>query len=428
MFYLPYPVRLGMSESAGVGVILAALGVREHDPGESYPVDMADLPKPLYSKREVVSAGKVLRQKLIEGQPFDDYGLAMPDAFRIAHNWRDAHMYPLLRVRQELGGKVRSIEQGAFTSARLKRMNAIRRKLKRPFTLYQMQDIAGCRAVLRSMEEVSRLVDVYRSGGSRHRIADEDDYIARPKDDGYRSHHLILKYCGAEDDAVYNRQTVEVQIRTRLQHSWATAVEAVGLIRKENLKGGAGSADWLRFFQLMSAHFAELERCPIASNTPATAKERKAEIIALAAKLDAYATLDDYKLAIKGTERWQVQSFDRYFLLQFDYESRTVHVEPFMDYALGSERYIEEEAEHATTKNTVLVEVDKVADLKKAFPNYFLDVTAFNERLSELLWGDPIAQGESASRGVPPKRATIPHDWAVTLRNWKFWKAKGRHH
>lgn len=48
------------------------------------------------------------------------------------------------------------------------------------------------------------------------------DYTRRPRESGYRSCHLVTMNRG--DDRDYR---VEVQVRTKLQHLRATAIEAV---------------------------------------------------------------------------------------------------------------------------------------------------------------------------------------------------------
>lgn len=333
--------------------------VRDCAESAPFPADIFELPVPMHSKREIVAAGKFLREDVPEEVLFaHESGQRgqLLEAFRVAHAWRDAHMYPLLRVRQELGGKLRSIEKGAITAARLKRMESIRRKLQRPITLYQMQDIAGCRAVLRSMKEVSRVVSAYQNGETRHVIQDEDDYIGEPKDDGYRSHHLILKFRDEDDDSPHNRQTVEVQIRSRAQHAWATAVEAVGLIRHENIKGGGGDAEWRRFFELMSSEIAYEEDCPICPSANGAREEIHKEIRDLSKRIKAVSTLETYNKAINFSENYG-KTYATYFLLQFDYDTKEVFVEPFVNYKLGAEKYIEEEKRN-NKRNSVLVEVN----------------------------------------------------------------------
>ena len=111
----------------------------------------------------------------------------------------------------------------------MKRMKAIRAKLaKGNITLYQMQDVGGCRVIVSGMIRFGIESD-YQAGNTKHEISRVNDYIEGPKPDGYRCGHLVFKFCGTGNDVVYNRQRIEMQIRTQLQHAWATAVEAVGL-------------------------------------------------------------------------------------------------------------------------------------------------------------------------------------------------------
>lgn len=336
------------------------------------------------SKKEIVLAGKVLRERLSMDSISDiesKYDCSVYDAFRIAHDWRDAHMFPLLRVRMELARRLGTIEKGAVTAARVKRMESIRRKLQRPITLYQMQDIAGCRAIVRSMKEVDRIAGYYASGSSQHVVQKEDNYISNPKNDGYRSRHIILKYSG--NDERYNRQTVEIQLRTRIQHAWSTAVESVGLIRGENIKGGEGDDDWRRFFVLMSTEFSYEEGSPLPSVCSLSREEVRKEIKDLSKRIKAVSTLEKYKQAIKYAD-WYEHPGARYYLLQFDNETKGINVRAFFNYEDGASVYVEQERSNKKA-NTVLVEVNKVNDLKKAFPNYFLDVSAFTEKLKSIL-------------------------------------------
>src|SRR5207302_6231509 len=137
------------------------------------------------------------------------------------------------KIRHELLGQMRSQKVRGITAARLKRMPSVRRKLQRlPIKLHRVQDLAGCRAVVENMEEVNAVIKALRRG-SAHQLHKEYPYIQTPKSDGYRSHHMVFEFVGLEDNKPYTGRRVEIQIRTRLQHSWATTVEAVGLFRHE---------------------------------------------------------------------------------------------------------------------------------------------------------------------------------------------------
>jgi hypothetical protein len=342
--------------------------------------DMADFTACPYSKREVVNAGKALAGDIkYDPDRLDE----ARQIFRIAHSWRESNVYPMRRVRAELAGKIRSAGAQSITAARLKRIISIRKKLRTTwFTLYQMQDIGGCRAIVNDHDDLEKLLKPYLSGDSHHTIIRDDDHIGAPQATGYRSRHLILKFVDPDGEQGFNRHFIEVQFRTRKQHSWATAVEAVGLVRGEDLKGGNGDADWLRLFQLMAGEMADDEETSPVPYVSSSQSERRRELVDLNGRLNALQTLDSYNRAIKHTENYY-RFTAPYYLIQYDIAKKEVKVRPFRAASTGSEQYAS--AERDSNINTVLVEVDKVADLREAYPNYFLDVGAFTDRLRRAL-------------------------------------------
>ena len=87
------------------------------------------------------------------------------------------------RIRYELIGLVRRLRlpsaQTTQTAARLKRMPSIRQKLRAiSANLNQIQDLAGCRAILPSINEVNAVISSLRDG-SAHDLHNEVDYIDR---------------------------------------------------------------------------------------------------------------------------------------------------------------------------------------------------------------------------------------------------------
>ena len=60
----------------------------------------------------------------------------------------------------------------------------------------------------------------------------------------------------------YDGLRVELQLRSRHQHTWATAVETMGTFLGQALKSSEGEAEWLDFFSLAGAAFAHLEGTP----------------------------------------------------------------------------------------------------------------------------------------------------------------------
>jgi hypothetical protein len=183
---------------------------------------------------------------------------------------------------------------------------------------------------------------------------------------------------------------IEIQIRTKLQHAWATAVEAVGSIMGEDMKGGEGNLDWLRFFALMSSEIAEDEGCCLVPGTPETTKERQKEIRALDVKLGAIQSLDRLREAVRAVTSVR-GCLAKAYIVSLDADHRTVSINSVPKGAsVDSYR-----AAERTSASSVLVEVDKAEDLRDAYPNYFLDVgefTAFVKKSVNGLKSRPSTQ------------------------------------
>jgi hypothetical protein len=362
---------------------------------------MADPIASTHSKSEVVEAGKILA-----GKP-DAFASETIEAFRLAHRWRSSHVHPMRRVRYELAARAKKMGLGGVAVARLKRMASIRKKLSRGNrTLYQIQDIGGCRIILADMHSVERLVEVFEDGAGNRPLFKPDNYIERPKIDGYRCYHGIFKFNGPDDDQAYGRHFIEAQIRTELQHAWATAVEAVGLFRNEDMKGGEGNSDWRRLFALVSGEFAAMEGGGAVPGVSEDRKERFNELRALVHGLDALRTLDGIREAISFSENVRAPDA-KFFLIEYDYDNRQVKILPQAYLPSGLDLY--ESSEHSDTMNSVLVEVDRLSDLKHAYPNYFLDVGMFTEELRRIV---------SVGGNHPPSRS----GWKPNLswlQNWR---------
>src|SRR5262245_5193900 len=103
---------------------------------------------------DVKRAGKVIAENPIWT---DATEAEIREAFKIANNFRSAHAYPMRSVRWHLIGLMRVHDLHGLTVARLKRMQAIRRKLARKdFSIHlnTIQDIGGCRIILPSIQDV----------------------------------------------------------------------------------------------------------------------------------------------------------------------------------------------------------------------------------------------------------------------------------
>jgi len=351
------------------------------------------------------------------------------EAFSIANEWRDSHAHPMRSLHHTLRSHIRLRGLDGLTAARLKRMNAIRGKLRRmrgrrrPLGLETFQDLGGCRAIMSSVQDAKALVGALKDR-CRHVLWDEDDYIHEARQTGYRSHHLKYEYRGTGDRRIFNGRRVEVQIRTDLQHSWATAVEAVGLFRGEELKSGKGSAEWLRLFALMSAEFAEAEGCDSVKGMADRAVRIK-ELKDLAGHLGAVRILDNMSTAFFWTlDAVEASGRADYYLIEYERETRQVKVTPKFQSRFAVKSY--EEAEiidnlsGKDTSDVVLVEGVKLENLKRAYPNYFGDVQLFKMQLGELVSGGVVKELEISlqKRSIPTPREKADPSWLFARKLW----------
>lgn len=293
-------------------------------PGPVWSADvMAGWAVPEYSRNQVDRAGDVLISDETVG--WEEYYKALA----VINNWRAAHSYPLLNFRINLGRKLSSINSRAIVAQRIKRLPSIEAKLIRQTTqLSQMQDIGGCRAIVNNMRELTELLSSYKRSRFSHILKGEKNYVESPKQDGYRGRHLIYQYKSASlQNRAYDNLRIEIQLRTRMQHTWATAVEAVGIFTKEALKSNIGNKHWLRLFALMSSQIAAREKSKIIPNTPEQEENRIAEIRDLEGKLRAIATLEAYRATIV----WAKDKVEKgsYFIMEYDYKQNNIRVQNF---------------------------------------------------------------------------------------------------
>lgn len=162
------------------------------------------------------------------GEPVSDE--ALETARDVLYEFRAAHGGPLIKATNGLRSMVRTEGFSVEVSQRLKRFHTIVDKLGREPTmaLARMQDIGGCRAILANIDELRRVEKRVRW---RRPPVNVSDYISSPRASGYRAVHLVVTYDG---------RCVEIQLRTRLMHEWAVAVERFGGRMNEDLKSGRG--------------------------------------------------------------------------------------------------------------------------------------------------------------------------------------------
>jgi hypothetical protein len=253
--------------------------------------------------------------------------------------------------------------------------------------LARMQDIGGLRAVVASTRRLEELNEAYIGSKLTHELISQYDYVRHPKPSGYRSIHLVYRYKG-RTETPYDGLLLEIQLRTRVQHSWATAVETAGTFLEHSLKSSEGPDEWLRFFALAGNAFSFLEstaRVPgfETLNRTSTYVRTAAE----AARLRIRDMLLGYSSAVReiapGTKR------AAFYLVELNLrqEEKTVRITPFardqLERANAAYAEVEKQASASGTQ-VVLVSAGSIESLRRAYPNYFLDTHEFLRNLAKI--------------------------------------------
>ena len=329
--------------------------------------------QPLYSRGKVNAAGRQLVADTVL-QTDDDH-------LSIINNWRSSHSFPLNTFQNGLRKKAGEVYSGCLVAQRIKRLESIDKKLRRfpTMTLSQMQDIGGCRAVLNSVKQARSLHDSYLISKFKHSLHTTDDYITAPRDSGYRGLHLIYTYY-SDRNSTYNGLRIEIQLRSKMQHAWATAVETVGTFVQQALKSSQGEEEWLRFFSLMGSVLAFRENTQLVPETPTKEADLRKELKHYSEQLDVENRLLGYRAALNIYDQIDVES-PHFFVMKLDPPRKQVSVMSFRrkESKEAAQYYLNEEKEVANIPGgeAVMVSVDSAASLRRAYPNYFLDTRLF---------------------------------------------------
>jgi ppGpp synthetase/RelA/SpoT-type nucleotidyltranferase len=185
------------------------------------------------SKTRVNRAG----QRVRTGNATDD------DLFTI-EEWRAAHRKVLNTFQAILRNRTRGTH--ITVAQRHKRKLTIFEKLRRfpEMQLVRMDDVAGCRLIFTTIQELYDFRNTFHQAHFNHKrrnSIDKYDYIIIPKTTGYRGVHDVYEYnvmsvVGRHLAGLY----VEIQYRTVVQHSWATAVELIGFVTESQPKFQVG--------------------------------------------------------------------------------------------------------------------------------------------------------------------------------------------
>lgn len=186
-------------------------------------------------------------EKLRKGEKLTEEEKLEFDDFREAHNI----IIKLFSIELE---KIKKNFLGEYLIAsRNKRIETIISKLCRPEKpkLDRIHDLAGTRIIFEDMKSLENYINILENTvlvnfeEKNNKDKNRYNYIKNPKSDGYRSIHKVfyysskLSYCAPNKKEVnLENKKIELQLRTKLQHIWATAVEIYDIVNKSNVKTG----------------------------------------------------------------------------------------------------------------------------------------------------------------------------------------------
>jgi|26BtaG_2_1085354.scaffolds.fasta_scaffold04210_4 ppGpp synthetase/RelA/SpoT-type nucleotidyltranferase len=168
----------------------------------------------MLSKSKVDRIGDKLRRGAVDAEALtrlSEYQSEFDPTYKYVERILTRHMY--LTITGRPAKSTLSIVE------KLRRINS---------RLSQMQDIAGCRTIVLNL---SAREDVVRRAKEWFHSVEVDDKRSRPTH-GYRAVHLLVYHGG---------KCVEVQVRTRIQHFWATVSEKLSDTYGQEIKYGEGN-------------------------------------------------------------------------------------------------------------------------------------------------------------------------------------------
>jgi ppGpp synthetase/RelA/SpoT-type nucleotidyltranferase len=338
-----------------------------------------------YSGKRITKAGELLANSNLRTMD----PVVFDESMDCLSFWRGEHADPLEQAYAELAKATSGIEKHPVFSKRLKRADSIRSKLRvyKGMSLRRMQDIGGCRVVVGSNKKVKKLSKLLAN--SDH-IKLRNNYIDIAKDDGYRSIHLVGGYKGREGKVF----PVEIQVRSVLQHVWATGVEMIDICTGQSLKSGLGSEKWEVFFLRLSEIFVEMESIhflntmqmePLLMSMNALMKDKKfssliSQLAGFERSLHLQKKLESYTNLIGSVDAVLEDKPDTqgYYLVYVNLEVGSVIAQDFFgsnEIDLANDRYLalEKKIDGNDKEITALVSTEAVGGIKEAYPNYFAD-------------------------------------------------------
>jgi hypothetical protein len=238
-----------------------------------------------------------------------------------------------------------------------------------------MDDVAGCRLIFQSINELYSFRDQFHKARFKHKRRNADDkdkydYIKNPKESGYRGVHDVYEYdvnssVGRPLKGLY----VEIQYRTLVQHAWATTVEVIGFITESQPKFKQGDTRYEAVMEMASEILARAHEKMKGPLPEINDRSLVANFLAAEKDLGLLQMLRGLNSADK------IISAKRNAILIIS-EGKPLEVKQYRD-APDALRALFELEKEMPERDIVLVRADTSEDVRLAFKNYFSDARDF---------------------------------------------------
>lgn len=300
-------------------------------------------------------------------------GCATEDDLLAVEKWRAAHRAVLNTFQAILRNRTKGTT--ITVAQRHKRKKTIFDKLIRlpGMDLSRMDDVAGCRVIFNSIDELNDFRGRFHSARFNHKRKNDVNkynYIASPKPTGYRGVHDIYNYdVNSQGGRDLAGLCVEIQYGTRVQHAWATAVEVIGFVTESQPKFQKGDARYQRAMALASEIIARAHEGLTGPFPDASSSDVVSEFLYLNSVLSLLKTLGGLNSADKEV------SEKRNAILIFKPDGG-LEVKTFEN-ATDAMKALFGLEKDLLDHDIVLVRADSSDSVREAFKNYFSDAKDF---------------------------------------------------
>lgn len=292
------------------------------------------------------------------------------DDLNMLQEFRKSYSDALSHMFESIKEAAIKVDEKTIVTFRIKRIDTIIRKLQRfagskhgSMKLSRMWDIAGCRCILFNLieDKIYRMADEISEIDGIDEKTEGNDYVLQAKPDGYRSYHMYVEHKDY-------KKPIEIQIRNKTMHTWATLVEIFDLLFGLGIKEG-NKNNILQDFLLLYSRKDELS--PLERERFIKIEQEKQIFKSIC---DAFA-----KNYAKVRQQWASRSQGANYLVIEAGKDYPTTINAFTNFNEAEDYYYTQYLENRPNTNIVLVYSAKsdFSQISFAYSNYILSTHDF---------------------------------------------------